>query len=262
MTEDYKRAQRKEFEEAWPDYNREPVVLSPAQQFWSTVEFQATEELLERSGLTAMDRLLVCGVGAGDDVHYWLSHLRVRACVGLDFAFEGLRATQRRLLGHKQQSIVQWVQADIEALPFTDGSADLVIVARSLHHLLDPGLGVRELFRVSRRGLAILEPADSFLMPLFKWIGIAQHTEDAGNIVLRFTRSDFEQYLNGQAHSLSYRKCLYYYHPWLNRRLIRLFDFPGGVHLLRGLHRVASVLFPFLHSKGIALITKGERGSA
>ena len=261
MNDDYNKKQRQYEEVEWQRYNLAPVVLTPAQEFYCTVEVSRTVELLHRHGLADVDRLLVCGVGGGDDLQYWLGHLRVRRCIGLDFAMEGVRAAQRRVAHEKLPNLVEYMQADIESIPLRDDSVDLVLVRHALHHLADPRRGVRELFRVARRGIAVVEPADTFLMPLFQWIGLARRTEEMGNVVLRFQAANYHDYLNGYSHSLEFRKCLYYYHPWINGRLIRFFDFPGGVSLLRGLHGVASVLFFFLRSKGVAVITKDTGGA-
>jgi SAM-dependent methyltransferase len=60
------------------------------------------------------------------------------------------------------------VQGRAEALPFGDASFDVVLCANLLHHLENPEQAVREMARVARRHVVLLEPnARNPLMFLF-----------------------------------------------------------------------------------------------
>lgn len=50
------------------------------------------------------------------------------------------------------------VCADAELLPFGDGSFDAVLCANLLHHLAEPAVAIREMRRVARRHVVLLEP--------------------------------------------------------------------------------------------------------
>ena len=79
--------------------------------------------------------------------------------VGLDFS-EGMLERARR--DHPE---LEFVQGDALALPFGDGEFDASTAAFGLRNLADPGRGLAELARVSRR-MVVLEfvrpPASSF----------------------------------------------------------------------------------------------------
>jgi SAM-dependent methyltransferase len=257
--DEYKRQQMEAEERDWPAYYHAPTNFSPAQRFYGYVEHSTAVRLLEEAGVRAIDRALVCGVGGGNDLQYWLSHLPIRRCVGLDFAVNGLRAAQRRLHHDGVVGTVDWVRGDIEALPLADEAVDVVFVAHAMHHLPDPRRGFRELFRVCRKAMVVIEPAQTPLMPLFVRLGIARHVEDDGNVVQRFDRESLAGYLAGEDFSLRAETRLYPYHPFVANRVIRLFDLPGGLPLLRGLHRWTETLLPFLRSKLVAVVTKPVR---
>ncbi len=52
----------------------------------------------------------------------------------------------------------QKVQGDAEHLPFADDTFDVVLCANLLHHLEDPTIAVREMKRVARKHVVLLEP--------------------------------------------------------------------------------------------------------
>ena len=60
--------------------------------------------------------------------------------------------------------------ADVQQLPFGDGSFDLTVVNYGLHHCRSPHRALLELYRVSRKGVLVLESRDS--LPLRAAIGI------------------------------------------------------------------------------------------
>jgi SAM-dependent methyltransferase len=87
------------------------------------------------------------------------------------------------------------VQGLAEELPFETGSFDIVFCGNLLHHLVDPVVAVREMARVARKHVLLLEPnAQNPLMYLF---GLLKKPERG---TLKFT----PQYLR----SLAYRSGL------------------------------------------------------
>jgi demethylmenaquinone methyltransferase/2-methoxy-6-polyprenyl-1,4-benzoquinol methylase len=98
------------------------------------------------------DRVLDAACGTGD-----LALACVRAgagsVVGVDFSERMLERARRKAPG------VEWVQGDLLALPFGDGSFDAATIGFGARNLADLELGLRELRRVLRPAgrLAILE---------------------------------------------------------------------------------------------------------
>jgi demethylmenaquinone methyltransferase/2-methoxy-6-polyprenyl-1,4-benzoquinol methylase len=98
------------------------------------------------------DRVLDAACGTGDLA---LADLRAgaREVVGVDFSPRMLERARRK------SAAVEWVQADLLALPFPEASFDAVTVGFGVRNLADLERGLAELRRVLRRGgrLAVLE---------------------------------------------------------------------------------------------------------
>jgi demethylmenaquinone methyltransferase/2-methoxy-6-polyprenyl-1,4-benzoquinol methylase len=98
------------------------------------------------------DRVLDAACGTGD---FALADLRAGAVkvTGLDFS-ERMLARARR-----KSSAIEWLQGDMLALPFADGTFDAATVGFGVRNVADLELALRELRRVLRPGgrLAILE---------------------------------------------------------------------------------------------------------
>jgi demethylmenaquinone methyltransferase / 2-methoxy-6-polyprenyl-1,4-benzoquinol methylase len=98
------------------------------------------------------DRVLDAACGTGDLA---LADLRAGAgaVVGLDFSERMLERARRK------SAAVEWLQGDLLALPFPDGSFQAATVGFGLRNVADLELGLRELRRVLAPGgrLAILE---------------------------------------------------------------------------------------------------------
>jgi len=97
------------------------------------------------------DRVLDACCGTGDLAI--AARERGATVVGLDFS--------ERMLDRARQKdgAIEWVQGDVLALPFEDGSFDAVTVGFGVRNVADLEAGVRELRRVLRDGgrLGILE---------------------------------------------------------------------------------------------------------
>jgi SAM-dependent methyltransferase len=256
MLHEYKRRQMEFEDREWCRYNLKPDVLSAPYRFYFETQCEIGISELAKEGFDQQDTVLICGVGGGADLQYWLDHLRVGRYVALDFSIEAIHATQRRIRHLGRPEAVEYLKADIEDIPLQDDSVDLVIASQVLHHALDPGRACREMFRVARRGVLLLEPANTLLTPLLIYTGLARATESVGNVVLRFRKSDFISYLNGSRYSIRYRTYLFYDHQLIEKALTRCFGFPGGVTVLKGLYKAAALcLFP-LRSKCAVFLQK------
>jgi demethylmenaquinone methyltransferase/2-methoxy-6-polyprenyl-1,4-benzoquinol methylase len=98
------------------------------------------------------DRVLDGACGTGDLALADLG-AGAGAVVGLDFSPRMLERARRK------DSRIEWVQGDLLALPFADGSFDAATVGFGVRNVADLGVSLRELRRVLRPGgrLAILE---------------------------------------------------------------------------------------------------------
>jgi len=259
MLHEYKRRQMEFEDREFCRYNLSPVKMSAPYKYYFDRQCGVGLATLIKADLSQPDGTLICGVGGGADLQFWIEHLPLDRCLALDFSIEAIRATQRRLRNHSISKLVEYLKADIECIPLKDNSLDLVIASQVLHHTLDPAKACKEMFRVARRGVLLLEPANTMMVSMLKRIGLARATEDAGNVVLRFRRSDFESYLYGCDCSVRYRTYLFYDHPILERNLGRYFNFAGGIPVLKTLYSLTDHLMFPLRSKCAVLLTKRHK---
>jgi len=109
--------------------------------------------LYQQAGLGQAHTILEVGCGTGV-VAEELARLGSARVVGLDLDSSMLAFVRR------QEDGVTYVQGDAHALPFPDGSFDVVVSHYLLLWLADPALGVREMARVIRSDGAVLACAE------------------------------------------------------------------------------------------------------
>ena len=254
---EYKRRQIEHADVKLPHYNLEPARWRPAEQFYVEREYAHSLSLLRQLlPLDQIKSMLVCGVGAGADLHYWLTHIPLDQAFGLDFSIESIKATQRRIDLNSLPDIFGGVRADFENIPLADDAVDLGVFVQTLHHALDPEQGFKELWRVSKRAVLLIEPMATPVTRLFARIGIARDVEEAGNRVVRFT---LKQYLNwAGAQCMAYRgeSHFYYYHPLIYQRILPLFRSELRTRAFRLLYHTMNALLIPLHSKLVAVLVK------
>jgi SAM-dependent methyltransferase len=254
---EYKRKQIKHEDSYRPRYNLEPRSWSPVEQFYAEREYAHSLSLLKKLlPIEQIRTMLVCGVGAGADLHYWLTHIPLAQVFGLDFSIESIKASQRLIYLNDLPDILSCVRADFESIPLANNAVDLGVFVHSLHHALKPELGFKELWRVSKRAVLLIEPLATPVTRLFARIGVAQDVEEAGNKVLRFT---LDQYLDwAGAECVAYRgeSHFYYYHPLIYRRILPIFHSELGAHMFKLLYHTVNTLLISLHSKLVAVLVK------
>jgi SAM-dependent methyltransferase len=69
----------------------------------------------------------------------------------------------------KEQFGIEVIKADVNKLPFADNEFDVTIAGELLEHLPNPGMGLAELFRVSRDRVIISLPIGAY------WLGCNEH---------------------------------------------------------------------------------------
>lgn len=171
---------------------------------------------LDLEGRTVLE--LCCGSGLVSEA------LARRGAVvtGTDVSTEALARARERAQRYGFRA--RFEVADAEALPFRGGSFDAVVVHDGLHHLEDPFRAIREMARVAREGVLILEPARAAVTRLAVWLGVAEEVEEAGNHVRRLQAGEVATCLRTAGFSeVSWRRTLMYY-PHVPFRWFRWFD--------------------------------------
>jgi SAM-dependent methyltransferase len=130
-----------EFERAgWEDSG----VVTHYHEHISGVTRQSVDALLDAAGITNASRVLDVATGAG----YIAEAAKQRGAdaIGVDFS-----AAQVRMACERHPA-TQFRQADAESLPFNSESFDAVVNGFGMCHLPNPDVGLREAFRVLKRG--------------------------------------------------------------------------------------------------------------
>lgn len=253
----YKSQQIAYQDQILPRYNLQASTWSPLQRFYAEREYVFAHRMLRQLGLAEhVSSLLVCGVGAGTDLEYWITRLPITTAVGLDFSTESLKASLRRVALHQLPDVTRFIQADFEDVPLADNSVDLGIFVHTLHHAWNPECGFKELWRVARKGVVVIEPLDTVVTRLFARLGLAQEVEPSGNRVLRFNHRQFRHWAAAELESYRYLNCFYPYHPLIYRRIIPLLEMLRAEHAFKIAYYIANALLIPLHSKTVILLKK------
>lgn len=159
--------------------------------------------------LAGMTVLTVCG-GSGMDAEFLA---RAGAQVtATDLSLEACRRSSER--ARRYDLDIRAIVADVERLPFQDGSFDLVLVHDGLHHLEQPEVGLAEMARVARRWVSVTEPAKALATSLLVRLGLALEHEEAGNRVERLAPAEVIEKLRSDGFTplLAERYAMYYRH--------------------------------------------------
>ncbi len=98
----------------------------------------------------------VLDAGCGEGVLSCMVAQHGLEVVGVDISAPNIANAQR--LAEEWGVQVEFLQADMEALPFSDDSFDIVLSSHVLEHLPDLNRGLRELYRVTRYMALIAMP--------------------------------------------------------------------------------------------------------
>jgi ubiquinone/menaquinone biosynthesis C-methylase UbiE len=114
---------------------------------------EEAEELAERAtaGLANADKLLAIDLACGPGTYTRPLAARVRHAIGADLTpamVEKARAEAAR----DGIANIEFVCADIYALPFADGAAGIVSCGYAFHHMTDPARALAEMARVLQPG--------------------------------------------------------------------------------------------------------------
>lgn len=261
--DEYKQRQRLWHDAHFSTYDPPILHAHGVELFYRTFEHRKAFRLLRQSGFPVKGRplrVLVSCAGAGEDLVFWLARLPIKELCAIDLSIEACKLARRIFQDRAER--MYFIQADAEHLPFRDSSFDLALVHNGLHHLPDPGAGLRELWRVADDAVAVIEPARTRLIPLFIRLGIAAAEEESGNKVLRFTKEDLLRWLGlGPRAKVFYRRYFWYDHGFLFERILPYLNRPGGSFTLQSILAFLDTFFFFLRTKSAAVILKNPVAS-
>ena len=155
--------------------------------------------VLRRLKPQSTDLLLEAGCGTGRMTLTLAA--RVRELVAIDFSFESLRVTQKKL-GTQGVTNVHLVQADLCHLPFAPRVFDRIVSCQVLEHV--PGDAAR---RAAVANLArVVKPQAPLVLsayqhsPFTRLFGQKEGEHEGGIPFFRFTRSEFRETLGTAFH--------------------------------------------------------------
>ena len=138
-------------------------------RLWRARTARELNSILERPDAVVLD--LCCGTG---DLAFSLARHANARIIGADFSHTMLVRAQGKAISENGNAPLPFFEADALRLPVADESFDLVTTAFGFRNLANYEDGLRELFRILRRGgsLAILEfaePAPGFLGDAYRF---------------------------------------------------------------------------------------------
>lgn len=165
----------------------------------STLSWLLKQRILDRD----MRILVVCGC-----------HADKEELSSLGFTNAVISNLDERLKGNEFAPYA-WSHQDAENLAFRDGEFDFVIAHNGLHHCYSPHRALLEMYRVSRKGLLVFEPRDTFLVRIGVRLNFGQEYEVAAvadnapfggvkntfipNYVYRWTEREIEKTISSYA---------------------------------------------------------------
>jgi SAM-dependent methyltransferase len=177
-------------EEASPEWEIMRPHAAPAWHRW-LLEEKHRRAINGLGTITGLSTLTVCG-GSGMDAEF-LCRQGARPVVSADISLGAARRAAER--GRRFDVPLIPLVADVERLPFADGSFDVVFVHDGLHHLADPMVGLREMARVARHAVSVNEPARANATRIAVRLGLSVEREEAGNQVARMSIPEIEAVL-------------------------------------------------------------------
>jgi ubiquinone/menaquinone biosynthesis C-methylase UbiE/uncharacterized protein YbaR (Trm112 family) len=184
-------------------------------------------------------RIIDVCCGGGADAEY-LHNLGARI-TGVDISADYLKCALVR--AKKFNLDINLVVGDAENLPFKSDYFDYGIIHCGLHHLPNPYDGIKELIRVSKKGIVIVESFNSIFTKLFIKLGISNETE-AGHPIYRFDKKTLINFLKENGLEKYNLKTFFIY---TREEPLRIYSFLDNKYLFK----VFKFVYKFVNSNGI-----------
>lgn len=110
------------------------------------------KKLIERSGVSAGDKVLDLCTGTGDIAIAFAKHDATIHCVGVDISDKMLEVAAGKVEKLGLADRIELVEADAMSIPFADDSFDIVCMGFGLRNLPDAAGGIKEIARVLKKG--------------------------------------------------------------------------------------------------------------
>lgn len=185
-------------------------------------------------GLSVLD--ICCGSGMISEFY-----VREEAEVtGIDISDDCIRRAKIR--AERYEFSANFRIGDSKNLPFPGNSFDIVSVHDGLHHLDNPKEAVKEMTRLARRGVIIIEPAKALITELSILLGVSLKYEGA-DFVYRFKKDELTSWLKefGIKKVLIKRYIMYY--PHKPGRFFRIFDNAVVFYIAKKIFEIVNMLF-------------------
>lgn len=143
------------------------------------------------------------------------------------FSFEHVMLTNIDARTRDRFRPFEWSYQDAEALQFEDRSFDFAFVADGLHHCFSPHRALLEMYRVSRRGIIVVESRDNLLMRTANILGLTPDYE-----VEAVVGSEFKE---GGVNNTEIPNHIYRWTEPDFKKAIKSYD-PHGKHTFRFFH--------------------------
>jgi len=204
--------------------------------FLISYKFQKALESLPFSirGLSVLD--ICCGSGMISE-YYAKKGAKVS---GIDLSPEAVERASIRSKKYNFQA--EFIIADSTSLPFPDNSFDIVSVHDGLHHLDTPKKAVKEMARLAKKAVVMIEPAKALITGASVLLGISKEYEGT-DFVYRFRKGELVSWLKeARIKKVITRRYIMYY-PHKPGRFFRIFDNRILFYIAQKLFQVLNVLF-------------------
>lgn len=165
---------------------------------------------------------------------------------GIDISPEALNRAKIRKERYKFNA--QFRIFNATSLPFKDSSFDLVSVHDGLHHLDNPKKAVKEMARLAKKGLVIIEPAKALITEFSILLRVSFRYEGS-DFVYRFKKDELTLWLKEFGIKKILIKHYIMYYPHKPGRFFRIFDNAVLFYIVKEIFKVINFIFGRLGNK-------------
>lgn len=192
---------------------------------------------------------ICCGSGMISEYYA----LRGADVTGVDLSQEAVG--RARLRAEKYGFSAEFKVSDVTELDYPDNSYDIVSVHDGLHHIKEPKKAIKEMARVAKKAVLIIEPARSLLTRISVMLGISTDYEGE-DYVYRFREKELKDILiaSGYKHIKTRRYLMYY--PHVPGKVFKIMEMPVIFTIIISLFYIINMLFGMYGNKIQVVATK------